>query len=358
MVRVQNIPQAWASINGRSRHVVRGYDDDHPAPEHIDENLSDRNLYVNQGGDITAQEQAEKYQERINAAIEEHQETSGKRIRKDAIPAYELVMARSDLGSKEANFDNKAWFYDSVEWAKKRFGPENIVGGALHLDEPDKAGKVHPHIHLVMTPGVTNEKGRRLSMKRTFDLGDFRKLQTQYGAAMKRHGLKRGEIKASPDRHIEPREFRASRDRIEAGLIDNYRDLSRTERKDFKKGLAAVASENYLRGAIEKGQQNRKITERDTEIGQLRGEIERMKLDAVQKDNAVVELEAELQESKENLGNIIEAYERGNIRKQIENLRSVISPRGQGQDIGKNEEELDLDDWDDSEGSEEWNLER
>lgn len=166
MVQVQKLSRSV--VIGRGRHVVRWYNIEYPPPDHIESNLSNRNIHVSKGGIIVVQEHPPQYQKRIDEAIEEHQATRGHRLRRDAIPAYELVMTRSDLGPEEKNFDNKTWLWDTVKWVQNRFGAENIVGGCLHMDELDRAGRVHPHIHFIMTPGISNEKGRELSFARTF----------------------------------------------------------------------------------------------------------------------------------------------------------------------------------------------
>jgi len=341
MVRVDKMKRG--SVWARGRHVARGFDKENPPPEHIDSSLSAQNVYIGPKGEIVDREHVRTYTERINAAIQEHKQITGRSIRKDAIPAYELVLARSDLGEKEGKFDNHAWMADSVEWVENRFGAENIVGGSMHMDEPDKAGKIHPHIHIVMTPGVQATRGTKLSFKATSPgpgaSDTFRTLQTSYGAAMKPFGLERGEIKEKAIQHIEPKDFREGVRRREKSMLDKYKDLPRRERKEVRKSLGIIAEKNQRQDI----DHERKIAEKIEKLGDEKVKIE----------NENVQLLAEIEENERRLeyvaslvGKILEAHDRDDeeaMEKHLAPVREILHP-GQNREE-ELERENDEDKW-------------
>ena len=100
------------------------------------------------------------------SAVEYHRRT-GKALRKDAVTLCSwAVTAPQDLPEdKQAEFFKKAY-----EWFSERYGEDNIVTAAVHLDETS------PHLHLQFTPIIEDKDGtRRLCAK---DLETRRTLQT------------------------------------------------------------------------------------------------------------------------------------------------------------------------------------
>lgn len=109
-----------------------------------------------------------------------------KAVRKDAVKLVEVLFT-SDKAFFESQPDNgKAYFEDCLKWASERFGEENIIADAVHLDEAT------PHMHLDFVP--LTEDGR-LSAKEV--LGDKQKLQELqddfYEKVSKKYGLARGQ---------------------------------------------------------------------------------------------------------------------------------------------------------------------
>lgn len=209
------------AVSGRAIHNQRDYTNEREAPEHINKKLSKHNIYIDENGEILKKKD---HYMRINNAIKlasiDHKNETGRAVRKDANLMVDMVFYRSDLDLKsEKKFNNKLWLKDTVEWVKKRFGAENMIGGALHIDEPDKkTGKVHPHIHLMIHPRSAGEK--RISMDRLFPMGTYSKLQTEYYQSVgKKHGLVRGEKRDSSYKHIKTNEFKKKIKRHEANLI-------------------------------------------------------------------------------------------------------------------------------------------
>lgn len=109
-----------------------------------------------------------------------------KAVRKDAVKLVEVLFT-SDKAFFESQPDNgRAYFEDCLKWASERFGADNIIADAVHLDEAT------PHMHLDFVP--LTEDGR-LSAKDV--LGDKKKLQEMqdnfYEKVGKKYGLERGQ---------------------------------------------------------------------------------------------------------------------------------------------------------------------
>lgn len=130
-------------------------------------------------------------QERISK-IEENQ---GKKTRKDAVAAIEVLMTASpEFFKDKQEWLIRAWSERSVDWAKSHFGADNVVSAVLHRDETT------PHLHVVVFPETPDHK---LSAKHWLD--GFEKMQSMqdgYAEAVKIDGLERG-IKGSKAKHTD-----------------------------------------------------------------------------------------------------------------------------------------------------------
>lgn len=228
MIRVE--PLKEGAVAGRAIHHTRDYNKDRPAPAHINEKLSKRNIYVGEAGKLiekkagkpAKKEGYKEYMARLREKEAIHKSTQGRRTRKDSNKVADLVFARSDLGEDgEKNFNNKKWLEDTVKWVGERFGQDNIIGGSLHMDEPDKlTGKIHPHIHVMIVPMAENEKGNRICFEAQFPMGTYSELQTEYYERVgKEHGLVRGIHKVDPDTHISTKQFKGRTAAKEQRLI-------------------------------------------------------------------------------------------------------------------------------------------
>lgn len=122
-----------------------------------------------------------------------------------------------EIGQKDRMFDG------FLNWAKERFGAQNILQAAVHYDETT------PHMHLLMVPIVQTEKGAKYSSSE-FLAGreGLRQIQTDLAAYMKPFGLSRG-VEGSKARHTDQHEWMAERERAlakkEAALAQQTKDL-------------------------------------------------------------------------------------------------------------------------------------
>lgn len=232
-VRVEQIKAG--GVAGVARHHVRDYDEAHPAPAHIDPKLGKQNVFLDAAGNQVKSLATSDITGRVQQAKEEHKRTTGRKVRSDATMAIDMVCYRSDLEEqKERRFDNKKWLQDSIKWAGKEFGKENIMGAALHMDEPDRiTGKVHPHIHVLIKPGIQTEKGVKLNAAQHLTMGRYSQLQTSYAEEVGQdHGLRRGKHRArgTGPRHVSTHEFQERSGRIEKKLMDRIDKIKDPEK--------------------------------------------------------------------------------------------------------------------------------
>ena len=128
-----------------------------PERSHLNYELKDR-------GGLSA---VEYHRKRIEQIAEETKQRTGKALRKDAVTLCSwAVTAPQDLPEdKQEDF-----FRECYAWFSERYGEDNIVTAAVHLDETS------PHLHLQFTPIIEDKDGtRRLCAK---DLETRRTLQT------------------------------------------------------------------------------------------------------------------------------------------------------------------------------------
>ncbi|MGI4736484.1 MAG: MobV family relaxase [Janthinobacterium lividum] len=111
------------------------------------------------------------------------------RLRGDAVHLVEVLLTASpeaferDEQGRSQDVRKTSWVQDNLTFMQQRFGKENVVGFMLHQDE------ITPHIHVMVVP-ITADG--RLSCRDVFSPATLRQLQTDYAAAMEKHGLQRG----------------------------------------------------------------------------------------------------------------------------------------------------------------------
>lgn len=149
-------------------HSDRGIDspDTH---EHSNENIDKTRTHLNYDlkdrGGLTAYEY---YKKRIDDIASETKERTGKNIRKDAVTLCSwAVTAPKDLQEEKL----QDFFRGAYEWFAERYGADNIVTAAVHMDEQT------PHMHLQFTPIVEKDGVRKLCAK---DIETRRTLSTAH----------------------------------------------------------------------------------------------------------------------------------------------------------------------------------
>ena len=159
-------------------------------------------------------------------------------VRSNAIKVIEVLMTTSPDVDK--NFDRDKWTEDSMKWAEKEFGKENITLAVLHKDEHT------PHIHLQFIPV---KDGRLNGTYYTGRSSALKRLQRSYAEVTKKHGLrhrdKHPRISHEDIKHFYDRMSEAmntdvpERERLESDK--QYRERLSKWANDFKMSIFAHA---------------------------------------------------------------------------------------------------------------------
>lgn len=153
---------------------------------------------------------AEQVRDRVSSAVEEHERTAGKAVRKDANVMMDwVVTAPKDLKPS----DQRKFFNEVVGFIQERYGKENVPGGFVHMDE------AAPHVHVPVVPVLD---GKLVAAKvinradlRTFhgDLGKRIDAALGYHVSIELDEKQQGEKQLS---HLDQREYIAAKDEIAA----------------------------------------------------------------------------------------------------------------------------------------------
>lgn len=96
------------------------------------------------------------YKERIDRIAAETKQRTGKSIRRDAVTLCSwAVTVPKDLSEDK----QQEFFEGAYKWFAERYGEDNIVTAAVHMDETS------PHMHLQFTPIIERDGVRRLCAK-------------------------------------------------------------------------------------------------------------------------------------------------------------------------------------------------
>ncbi|MEY3664413.1 MAG: hypothetical protein RLZZ153_595 [Pseudomonadota bacterium] len=141
----------------------------------------------------------------VKDAVAECERNSGRRIRKDAVLAIEIIFS---LPAKSEQINAEAFFQDCFEWAKKEF-PENLVISAdAHLDE------ANPHLHVILNCIV---KGRLIGSRAIGYKRDFINRSVRFFEEVgRKYGLRPFTMMVS----------RADRKQLEAAVLNELRRLN------------------------------------------------------------------------------------------------------------------------------------
>lgn len=117
------------------------------------------------------------------------------KIQKNAVLVVELMLTASPewftAGGKPTQFANEA-----LEFAKNKFGAENILTASLHLDETT------PHLQVLFTPIVEKNGVSKLRASHYFDGSEkMKQFHTEFAAQVEKLGLRRG-IERKPSEPI------------------------------------------------------------------------------------------------------------------------------------------------------------
>ncbi|MEL5719495.1 MobV family relaxase [Treponema pedis] len=94
----------------------------------------------------------EKRQEWQRKSIANYKKRLPEKVRKNGVRAIEFMITYSPEVDRIAGFDKFEYFNRSIKWLKNKFGEENLVFMAVHLDETT------PHLSAIVVP--IDEKGK------------------------------------------------------------------------------------------------------------------------------------------------------------------------------------------------------
>lgn len=145
-----------SSVNNVLMHIERGIGepDTHThSNESIDPERTHLNYDLKDRAGLTAYQY---YKQRIDDISAATKERTGKSIRKDAVTLCSwVVTVPKDLDPTKHN----DFFQACYAWFSERYGEDNIVTAAVHLDETT------PHLHLQFTPIVADKSYQKLCAK-------------------------------------------------------------------------------------------------------------------------------------------------------------------------------------------------
>lgn len=149
-------------------HAGRGIDSPN-THEHSNENIDKSRTRLNYDlKDRSGQPIYAYYKKRIDDIAVETKERTGRSIRKDAVTLCSwVVTVPRDLPEEKLS----EFFMGVYGWFADRYGEDNIVTAAVHMDE------ITPHIHLQFTPIIEQDGVRRLCAK---DVETRKTLQTAH----------------------------------------------------------------------------------------------------------------------------------------------------------------------------------
>lgn len=220
-----------------STHIERKKAD---GTEHVPYNIKRRDLtrhnkeFIKEAREIGRSAAIEKRLDAVRHQKDADGNEYERKIRKGQICCIEIRMSASVEGMAEIIEQGRLmeWCRESIKWAQKEHGKENIVSAVLHMDEET------PHLHVSLVPVVSGEskkqrstkkraakdkekaekngeeipkKKRRYKKKATVETlrlcaddvmtqWDLKRRQTEYAVAMAPFGLERGE-EGSPAKH-------------------------------------------------------------------------------------------------------------------------------------------------------------
>lgn len=197
-----------ASLSGKFKHNMRLHNPANAdfSERHLNEVLIGEqglqdvfNMSIEDANKAFDEHRFKNYNEQVKETKDFVEKATGRKVRKDAVLAIEVVLTYTSAANDNINLDE--WKQENVEWLKSYFGEDNIMSAVLHMDE------TCPHIHAMVTP-IDRESGEpRFNAKKW--LGGREKMahmQDDYAKSMHKFNLSRGE-KRSKAKHEDLSEF-------------------------------------------------------------------------------------------------------------------------------------------------------
>lgn len=240
-----------------------------------------------------------------------------RKIRKDQVCCIEIRLSASPEAMAEIIAQGRLmdWCRESVKWAQREHGKENIVSAVLHMDEET------PHLHVSLVPVVRGESKKQATTKKRLakdkekaategteapkkkrrykkkaDASTLRlcaddimtksglkRRQTEYAEAMEQFGLRRGE-EGSPARHKELAQYYKEHcEEMHARLDEVLAELAKVEQLLDGKDAEIESRDKVIRQKevvisvkeSEITEKNREIARQQRELDELRPRIEK-----------------------------------------------------------------------------------
>ncbi len=226
-----------------------------------------------------------------------------RKIRKGQVCCIEIRMSASVEGMAEIIEQGRLmeWCRESIKWAQKEHGKENIVSAVLHMDEET------PHLHVSLVPVVSGEskkqrttkkraakdkekaekngeevpkKKRRYKKKATEETlrlcaddvmtqWDLKRRHTEYAIAMAPFGLERGE-EGSPAKHKDLAQYYKEQYELQRGRLDELlKELAGQEDLVKEKNREILKKDSQIR------EQEKELNETRSELTEKKNEIAR-----------------------------------------------------------------------------------
>ncbi|WP_290204625.1 MobV family relaxase [uncultured Bacteroides sp.] len=256
-----------------------------------------------------------------------------RKIRKDQVCCIEIRLSASPEAMAEIIAQGRLmdWCRESVKWAQREHGKENIVSAVLHMDEET------PHLHVSLVPVVQGESKKQATTKKraakdkekaesdgteppkkkrrykkkadasTLRLcaddimtqSGLKRYQTEYAAAMEQFGLRRGE-EGSPARHKDLAQYYKDHcEEMHARLDEVLAELAKVENLLVKKDAEIESRDKVIRQKedeisgkeSELAEKNREIVRQQRELEELKPKVEeeRSKFDTLFSANEYLE---------------------------------------------------------------------
>lgn len=294
-----------------STHIERKKAD---GTEHVPYNIKRRDLtrhnkeFIKEAREIGRSAAIEKRLDAVRHQKDADGNEYERKIRKGQICCIEIRMSASVEGMAEIIEQGRLmeWCRESIKWAQKEHGKENIVSAVLHMDEET------PHLHVSLVPVVSGEskkqrttkkraakdkekaekngdevpkKKRRYKKKATVETlrlcaddvmtqWDLKRRQTEYAVAMSPFGLERGE-EGSPAKHKDLAQYYKEQYELQRGRLD-----------ELLKELAG--QEDLVK------EKNREILKKDSQIREQEKELNETRSELTEKKNEIVRQQQQL----------------------------------------------------------------
>lgn len=199
-----------SSLGGMTSHIARTRETPNANPE------------ITPNNKVLAGTDAKEAMQGIRMRLKGVEAQTGRKVRKDAVVAIEVMQTASPAFFDGKNSDEiQIWASQNIIWLKKHFGADNLLSATLHLDETT------PHIHAVVFP--QNSKGRLCAKDWLGGAEKLSAMQDSYALEMDSFALERGK-KGSKARHMEIREwYGKGLQALKERFINLYQSASRLQ---------------------------------------------------------------------------------------------------------------------------------